>query len=398
MKRAHLSATFLCLLLAAAFCGTPGSYAKEDLDQAKVLKVGLIVPLTGPMAPGLKSLATAAKPAADFLNRQGGITVNGQQYAVEFVVEDDQSSPSGAVTAANKLLQQGVRFVIPPVFIPSNLAIAPITEEAKILRMRVSGMTKKEIGPKMPFSFYASLATYNIGPGYGYLKKNYPGVKKIAILHADDPGAESPREVTETEIQKHGLRLVSKDVFKIGSEDFYPVLTKTLARQPDAIDIIFGVEPWAAGIVNQARELGFTGPVFGLATFGDINRVKSMLNPEYAYDVFEGFPDVLSPKMPAKVRDFRALFKQETKEELDINGALLLNALYVTLQGIQKAQSFDTEKVAKTLETMKKIDTIWGPGRMGGEDFCGVNHVVRTAIPISRIMKNRVEFELLDQD
>jgi len=398
MTRAKSSVVFLCLLLAVALCVVPGSYAKEAPGQAKVLKIGLIVSLTGPMAPGFKSMADAAKPAGDVLNKRGGIMVKGQKYMVEFVTEDDQSSPAGAVAAANKLMQQGIKFLIPPLFVPSNMAVAPITEEAKILRVKVSGMTKDEIGPNLHYSFFANSTTYSIGPSYDYLKKNYPGVKRIAIINADDPAAKILREMTEKEIQMHGLELVFKDVFKIGTEDYYPILTKALEKKPDAIDIMFGAEPWAVGIVNQSRELGFTGPIFASGIFGDINRVNSMLNPKYAYDVFEAAADVLSPKMPAIVKEFRALVKQQTKAELDITQAMLLEALHIMLQGIQKAQSFDTDKVASTLETMKSIDTIWGPGRIGGQEFCGVNHLVRRAIPISRIMKNKVEFELLDRD
>ena len=112
MTRAKSSVVFLCLLLAVALCAVPGSYAKEAPGQAKVLKIGLIVSLTGPMAPGFKSMADAAKPAADVLNKRGGITVKGQKYMVEFVTEDDQSSPAGAVAAANKLGKVGDKVTV----------------------------------------------------------------------------------------------------------------------------------------------------------------------------------------------------------------------------------------------------------------------------------------------
>jgi hypothetical protein len=67
------------------------------------------------------------------------------------------------------------------------------------------------------------------------------------------------------------------------------------------------------------------------------------------------------------------------------------------LQAIQEAQSFDTEKVATTLETMKSIETIYGPGRMGGQEIFGINHAIHRATPISRLMNGKVEFDFFEK-
>ena len=47
---------------------------------------------------------------------------------------------------------------------------------------------------------------------------------------------------------------------------------------------------------------------------------------------------------------------------------------------------------------MTSLDTLYGRGRMAGQDFFGINHVVRRNIPISRIMNNKVEFEFTNKD
>ena len=194
------------------------------------------------------------------------------------------------------------------------------------------------------------------------------------------------------------MEIVFNEAFKPGSEDFYPILTKALAQKPDAIDMIFGIQPWAAGIINQSRELGFNGPVFASWIFGDVNQVAAMLNPKSGHDVFEVAPDVLSPKMPPMLREFRTLVGQRSKTPMDMIHPLPLDALYVIQQGIEKAQSFDTTKVAEALEGMKSIDTVYGKGRMAGQDFFGINHVVRRPLPISRIVNGKVECEFSKMD
>jgi branched-chain amino acid transport system substrate-binding protein len=352
--------------------------------------------MTGPMAPAFKSLIDAAKPAGDLMNKRGGITVQGQKYLIEVVPEDDQSSPPGAVAAINKLIQAGIKFIYAPQFMVSNMAIAPIAEESKILRIKGLGVGKEEVGPSFRYSFYASAQLYNVPICYDYLKKNYPKVKKIAMITPDDPGAKTIFELTEKEIQKRGLELVFQEAFKIGTEDFYPILTKALEKKPDAIDMVISIAPWSAGVINQSRELGFTGPIF-CTIFADTNILRSMLNPKYAYDIFHAVPDVLSPKMTPIMKDYRVLVEQQTKTQFNIDHGLLVEGLYPLLQGIEKAQSFDTDKVVDTLEKMTSIDTPYGRGRMSGQDLFGINHVIVRPFTLSRIMKDKTEFEFVEK-
>ncbi|MGD0915171.1 MAG: ABC transporter substrate-binding protein [Thermodesulfobacteriota bacterium] len=385
-----------CLVLILALFSLPSLFVQEAFAQAKTFKFGLISSMTGPMAPAFKSLIDAAKPAGDLMNKRGGITVQGQKYLIEVVTEDDQSSPPGAIAAVNKLIQVGIKFIYAPQATFCNIALAPVAEEAKILRIKGLGVGKEEVGPSFRYSFYASAQLYNVPVCYDYLKKNYPKVKKIAMIFPDDPGVMTIRDLTEKEIRKRGLEIVFQEAFKIGSEDFYPILTKAMEKKPDAIDMVISIAPWSAGVINQSRELGFTGPIFA-TIHADTNILRSMLNPNYAYDIFHAAPDVLSPKMTPIMKDYRVLIEQQTKTPFNLDHGLVLEGLYPLLQGIEKAQSFDTDKVVATLENMKSIDTPYGRGRMGGQDLFGINHVIIRPFTLSRIMKDRIEFEFIEK-
>lgn len=369
---------------------------KRAAAQTNTLKIGLITSVTGPLAPAMKSIADATKPAQDLMNQRGGVTIKGQKYLIEMVAEDDQSSPPGGIAAANKLMQGGIKFIIAPQFPPINMAVAPITEEAKVFRMKAMGIGKDEIGPTTPYIFYATATTLSIPVCYDFLMKNYPKAKRVAFITPDDPGIRTNREVTEREARKRGLEIVFQETFKVGSEDFYPLLTKALEKKPDAIDMIVAIPLWAAAIVNQSRELGFSGPVFA-PMMGDIHILSSMLNPKYASDVFHGGADVLSPKMRPIVKEFRAVVEKQLKTTFNMDHALVIEGLYPLLQGIEKAQSFDPEKVVATMESMKNIDTIYGPGRMDGQELFGINHVIYRPPMISRIMNGNIEFEFVKQ-
>ncbi len=387
-----VSSTLLALAL-FSFCLLCGGKAAA---QTKTLKIGLISSVTGPMAPAFKSELDAATPAAELINQKGGITVNGQKYNIEIVTADDQSSPPGAVAAANKLLQDGIKFIISPMFVPNDMAIAPICEEAKILRVCPNRADPTTFGPPNKYSFNSEASTFNIPYVCAKLGTLYPKVKKVAMIWPDDPGAKVFADMTVKEIRRRGLDLVFNETYKIPTEDFYPILTKALAQKPDEIQCLFTILPWAKGIINQSRELGFTGPISAIASFGDTNMLKDMIEQKYAYDICHASPDVTSPKMLPIVKELRKLIETETKEKFNFDHVLTLQALMVIVQGIEKAQSFDTDKVVAALETANSIDSPYGKGRFAGKEIIGQNRLMYRNIPFSRIAKGgKVEFEFL---
>jgi branched-chain amino acid transport system substrate-binding protein len=390
MKGKGLVLIVFCLLLLFALFTLLTSFAKEASAQAKTLKIGLISSVTGPMAPAFKPMYDAVKPTEDLMNQRGGVTVKGQKYNINIVAEDDQSSPPGAIAAVNKLIQEGIRFIIPPMAMFTDLALIPTAEEAKILRLKALGMGPEEVNPKTRYGFFADSTLYNIGPSFDYLVKTYPKVKRIAIIIPDDPGMTTALRLDEEETQKRGLQLVFTEKFKIPTEDFYPILTKALEQKPDAINMVVSIVPWAAGIINQSRELGFTGPIFAPCIFGDINLVNSMLNKKYAYDIFHGGPDVLSDKMLPIVKDLRKLVEKANQPYI-MDSMLGLDALYPLFQCIEKAQSLDPDQIVATIERMRDIDTIWGKGKWGGKEIFGVDHVIIRPVTPSRIVNGKVE-------
>ena len=92
---------------APASTDTTAAATKED-----VLKFGAISSGTGDMAPAFKAMYDSVKPTEDLLNEMGGITIGDTHYTIEIVYYDDQSTTAGGVSAANKLIEDGVKYVV----------------------------------------------------------------------------------------------------------------------------------------------------------------------------------------------------------------------------------------------------------------------------------------------
>ena len=362
-------------------------------QETGTLKIGMITSMTGPFAPGFKGLYDAVKPTEQLVNERGGVTVGGKKYLIKIVVEDDQSSVDGTIAATNKLLQDGIQFIIAPIFMIGYKAMTSIVQDAQVIRIEPMTGDPTLSGPK---SFIAIMTGYYIPAVYERLQTKYPKVKKIALVMPDDPGVYSIRDLELKEIQKRSLEVVFNETFQIGTQDFYPLLTKALEKKPDAIECVATIVPWAAGVINGARELGFRGPIFCGTPFGDIHQLKDFVKPEFAYDIFNGSPDVLSDNMTPIIKELRALIMKELKVPMSMENSLCLGALYPLLQVLEKANSFDIEKVVNTWENMESIDTIFGMGKMAGEKLVGIKRCVKGPTPISWIQGGVVGGELIE--
>ena len=107
MKKLIFIPLVIVLVCALILSGCAG---KEP--EAKVLKIGVIFGLTGPGSQMQLAFVDIMKMYADWQNEQGGVTVNGEKYLMELIVEDNKNSPAGAVDAATKLVfQDQVKFM-----------------------------------------------------------------------------------------------------------------------------------------------------------------------------------------------------------------------------------------------------------------------------------------------
>ncbi len=161
------------------------------------------------------------------------------------------------------------------------------------------------------------------------------------------------------------MEIVYEEKFPIGTEDYYPMLNKALAAKPDALELLFGIPPWTAGIANQARELGFEGPIWGAAPIGDPNIVNAMLTPKYAHDIlFGGEMDVLSDQMPDIVKQLRPMV-EAAGSPFTMDSPMPLDSIYLMIQCILAAQSVRPRQGVGRHGRHVQLRHHMGPGHLG---------------------------------
>ena len=102
-------------------------FSVQKPKEEKVIKIGAILPLTGKVSYWGEPVLKGMNFAIQEINSKGGI--NGKK--LKLIVEDSKADPKEGVTAANKLISEGVITMIVHTTAVSN-AVAPILEENKI--------------------------------------------------------------------------------------------------------------------------------------------------------------------------------------------------------------------------------------------------------------------------
>jgi len=365
---------------------------------AKTYTIGLIHSMSGVMAAAFNAVTEAMPLVEEVLNSHGGFTVDGQQYLIDLVVEDDMSTTDGALAAAKKLIGEGVKQVVAPQFIPNNAAIASVCEENKILRVVSIGPNLAEYGPPSKYCFAAISTAIGMKAAHDKTFELYPNIKKIAIVALDDPGIQDIVGRAKADFTSRGMELVLDEQFPADIQDFYPLMTKALATKPDAIGGIAGAPPYAKGLLESMRQMGFTGPLLTSAGWGDPVQLLKILDPQYATDFPMQQPDVTSDLMPDMVKELKALADAKGMT-MQLDYTLLLGNVWVMVQAIQEAQSFDNDVIVSTMENME-FETIYGPGHFVGSETIGdVNigqdRIMLTPIPFTLIDDAKIQFEWL---
>jgi len=390
-----LSKIVICLTLVLSIMALMLTFGCPTTQtETKELKIGAIVGLTGEGSEQIHITGDGMTAAADWINDNGGLTINGEKYLVKLIIEDNKMTVDGSITAATKLVHEdGVSFVIGPPVPPFCAATLEVTEPAKVLNMVLDGSaTPMELNPDTPYCFHTVMLGEVLERfGFENFSEYYPEVETIAFIFPDDPAQYIVADMSAAVAAECGLTSVSAEAYPYGTNDFYPPLTKILAAEPDAIVQPSGMPSWQGSILKQSRELGFTGPMLCLSHPGSDIYVARDIAGQYGTDYYVLGYALDSPEMTSMTKEIAEIIPDKFGVEMTVDHLLGWECLWTVTQGIEEAQSLDPTVVRDTLAQMDNIETPFGTGKMGGLETFGLNHVLVRPIGIALLMDGVVE-------
>jgi branched-chain amino acid transport system substrate-binding protein len=374
------SSVFVLAVLSMALLtfSVSASYAQTE----KTLDIGMLLSVTGFFSSREVPDYNETLIAADVMNEKGGITVDGQKYKVKLILEDCKSTMDGVTAAANRLAyDKKVKFILGPTAFFAAAA-SPVLDPAKVLRvLTFSVNTPGEVDASTPYAFLGANATMtNAIAGAKYMKKAYPNVKKVVLVNPDDGAITYLAPLIKGLMEANGLTVVGDIIrYPNESQDCSPIAAKINGvKDVDAVIQTNGLPPHVGGIVKALRQLGNKKP-YGAALPTSLSEVLTLAGKEATKDVFTLAISADEPALPPIAKEIckRTVAKYGKDTSLYLTGAdALWNLKYV----IEAAQSLDPTAVKTKWESLTKIDTIFGPGYVGGEKIFGIkNHAISHA-------------------
>ncbi len=317
--------------------------------------IGAIVSATGPASPlGEPERAALVMLEAE-INKVG---ILGRP--IKIVIEDDQSNPTEAVTAVNKLIQQDkVVAILGSSISASTLAIKPITEAAGMPLMALAA-SNKITEPPIDWTWRApprdALA---VGAALGYIQ-NTMKLKKIAVLHDENAYGASGAADIAARAADFGLEIVATESYKTEDTDLTAQLTKIKGATPDAV-IVWGTNPGPAVAAKNMKQLGMTQPFVGShgianKSFIDLagDAAEGVIFPAGRLLVPDSFTD---PAQKAIVDQFVAAFTAVTGNPPPTFAGHAFGGLTLVLEAINRAGSTEAADIQKALNETKGVIT-----------------------------------------
>jgi branched-chain amino acid transport system substrate-binding protein len=243
------------IAFAAATLAATGAFAED-------LKVGVVLPLTGGLAPVGKQVQAGIKMYMD----KNGTTVAGKK--IDLIVKDDAGVPDNSKRLAQELIVNDKVAIVGSGITPSAMAIGPLSTQAKTANVVMVSGTSGVINPNNPYMVRTS---FTLGQQSGIIAewaaKN--GSKKVAIVQSDwAPGAEATAVFTDA-FTKAGGQIVETIKVPLANPDFAPFLQRARDANPDSL-FVFVPASQAGTFSKQFAERGLDKAGIKLIGPGDI--------------------------------------------------------------------------------------------------------------------------------
>lgn len=304
------------------------------------------------------AFGTAARKGAilafDELNAAGGVL--GRK--VELITEDNQSRAGESATIAKKFVSRDkVIAVLGGNPSTNSLEAAPILQNAKIPMIAISS-TNPRVTEMGNYIFRVCFIDPFQGAVLAKFARGTLKAKRAAILTSvNNPYSVGISKVFREKFTAGGGEIAIEQRHSEGDKDFRAQLTAIKAAN---VDCIFHSSNYTEGalICIQARQLGFTGPLFG----GDAWEAPQLIEiggkaVEGVYYSTHASPESTAPEMQHFIRRFRARWDGETPDSI---AALGYDAARLLFDALKRAGSTDSAPLRDAIATTRDFSGATG--------------------------------------
>ncbi len=223
-----------------------------------VIKVGIVLPLTGEKAKFGEIEKNSFVMALNEINKAGG--VKGKK--IELLFEDDTGKPDIARSAAEKLLSKDQVVMLGGGYGSSEtFAISGVAQQKKVPFLINTGSADKITEQGWNFVYRLNPPVSEYSEAAESFFKDIAKPKTAAILFENTLFGTSGSKEVEKSLKDLGIQVLLKEGYEHGAVDFKPLLIKVKNGNPDLVYMISYVMD-ASLIMRQSMELDINPKMF----------------------------------------------------------------------------------------------------------------------------------------
>jgi len=338
------------------------------------IKIGVTMPLSGPLAFAGKRELNGIQLAAKKINSEGGI-LHGRK--IELVVYDDKGNPEEAVTTMKKLIDQDkVVACIAGAISTPTLAQKEVSREAKMIHIVVTAQHPKITTEGHPYLFrHNSTIERGADALCNYvIEKLKP--KTAWYLGINDDYGRFLAGRYKDNFEKAGIKLLGDEYYNRDDTDFMIHLTRGKGLKPEIIMLAAPSDAIASTILRQRIQLRFDAMVtqaMGILTH-DLVKLAGKQASERVYSADSWLRSLDNPENKYFIDAYETEFKPMPANK---EGAIAFECMTFLAQAMDKAKSATD---SKKIEHIYRTTTFQGP--RGKITFDKIGQALSTDYPI----------------
>ncbi len=322
---------------------------------AGAVKVGVVLPLTGPEAKFGEIEKRSFDMAAEEINAKGGI----KGGPLELIVEDDTGRPDVGRSVVEKLITKDKVVLVGGGYSSSvTYAVAGVCQQNKIPFLVNTGAADNITSSGWDYIFRLNPPVSEYAGAIESMLTEVIQPKTIAILHENSLFGTSGAKSFDETCKKLGYKVLLKEGYEAGGIDFKPILVKVRQLNPDIVYMVSYIMD-ASLLMKQAKELKLTPKMF-------IGGAAGFTLPEFAKNAAIASEKVVSATLwhqilryPEAMPYFNKYVKK-FKQDTEYHGAEAYAAAYVIADVLNRAKSYSSAHIKEALAATDMM-TAFGP-------------------------------------